>query len=648
MSLAGLAQTYDGDPKPASATTEPAGLGVAITYDRGAAAPTDAGSYAVEADITDPNYSGTATGTLVIAPATATVTLGDLAQTYDGAPKPATATTEPAGVVVAITYDGGNTVPTDAGSYTLAAMVTDTNYSGTVTGTLVIAPAAATVALGDLAQTYDGDPKPATATTDPAGLAVAITYGGGTAAPADAGSYAVAATVTDPNHSGTATGTLVIAPATATVTLGDLAQTYDGDPKPASATTEPAGLAVAITYDGDAAAPSDAGSVTVAATVSDPNYDGAASGTLIVSPAAATVSLVSLAQTYDGDPKPASATTEPAGLAVAITYDGDAAAPSDAGSYAVAATVSDPNYSGSASGTLIVSPAAATVSWAGLAQIYDGEPKPASAMTDPESLAVAINYDGDAAAPTDAGSYAVVATVSDPNYDGSASGTLVIAPAAATVTLGDLAQTYDGDPKPASATTEPAGLAVAITYGGGTAAPADAGSYAVAATVADPNHSGTATGTLVIAPATATVTLGDLAQTYDGDPKPASATTEPAGLAVAITYDGDAAAPSDAGSVTVAATISDPNYDGAASGTLIVSPAAATVSLVSLAQTYDGDPKPASATTEPAGLAVAITYDGDAAAPTDAGSYAVEATISDPNYDGAASSTSSSRPLQPP
>ena len=169
----------------------------------------------------------------------------------------------------------------------------------------------------------------------------------------------------------------------------------------------------------------------------------------------------------------------------------------------------------------------ATVTLGSLAQIYDGDPKPVTAITDPAGLDIAITYDGDTAAPTNAGSYAVAATVSDPNYSGTAAGTLVIAPAAATVTLGDLAQTYDGDPKPASATTEPEGLAVAITYDGDAAAPTDAGSYAVVATVSDPNYSGTAAGTLVIAPATATVTLGDLAQTYDGDPKPATATTEP-------------------------------------------------------------------------------------------------------------------------
>ncbi len=63
------------------------------------------------------------------------MSLAGLAQTYDGDPKPATATTEPAGVVVAITYDGGNTVPTDAGSYSVSATVTNPNYNGSTSGT---------------------------------------------------------------------------------------------------------------------------------------------------------------------------------------------------------------------------------------------------------------------------------------------------------------------------------------------------------------------------------------------------------------------------------------------------------------------------------------------------------------------------------
>ena len=79
------------------------------------------------------------TGT--ITPATATIELADLTPTYDGTPKSATATTSPAGLSVSITYDESPTPPTDAGSYAVLATIADTNYQGTTSGTLVIAPA---------------------------------------------------------------------------------------------------------------------------------------------------------------------------------------------------------------------------------------------------------------------------------------------------------------------------------------------------------------------------------------------------------------------------------------------------------------------------------------------------------------------------
>jgi len=75
----------------------------------------------------------------------------------------------------------------------------------------------------------------------------------------------------------------------------------------------------------------------------------------VVNNAAATISLGSLVAIYDGAPKPATATTTPAGLSVAITYDGSATPPTNPGSYAVVATITDPNYSGSASGTKTIS-----------------------------------------------------------------------------------------------------------------------------------------------------------------------------------------------------------------------------------------------------------------------------------------------------
>ncbi|MBN8460493.1 MAG: S8 family serine peptidase [Verrucomicrobia bacterium] len=231
------------------------------------------------------------------------------------------------------------------------------------TSAVSVNPAPATVTLGSLAQTYDGNPKPAGVTTDPAGLATSVTYDGSATVPSNAGSYPVVATVTDPNYQGSASGTLVIGKATATVTLGSLAETYDGSPKPASVTTDPAGLAASVTYDGSATVPSNAGSYPVVATVTDPNYQGSASGTLVIGKATATVTLGSLAQTYNGNPKLASVTTDPAGLAASVTYDGSATVPSNAGSYAVVATISDPNYQGSASGTLVIEPAVGWEAW---------------------------------------------------------------------------------------------------------------------------------------------------------------------------------------------------------------------------------------------------------------------------------------------
>ena len=150
------------------------------------------------------------------------------------------------------------------------------------TDTFRESPIPAQVVLQDLAQTYDGTPKCATATTDPAGLAVVLTYDGSPDAPAAAGIYAVVATICDAECEGSASGMLTVSKAEGAVTLGGLEQSYDGIPKVATATTEPEGLAVEITYDGSAEAPAAAGSYAVVATVVDPNYEGSATGTLTI------------------------------------------------------------------------------------------------------------------------------------------------------------------------------------------------------------------------------------------------------------------------------------------------------------------------------------------------------------------------------
>ena len=81
---------------------------------------------------------------LTTAPAVATVTLGNLAHTFDGTPRSASATTTPSGLNVQITYDGSTTPPSAAGTYAvLATIINEVNYTGSASGTLSIVASSA-------------------------------------------------------------------------------------------------------------------------------------------------------------------------------------------------------------------------------------------------------------------------------------------------------------------------------------------------------------------------------------------------------------------------------------------------------------------------------------------------------------------------
>ena len=125
------------------------------------------------------------------------------------------------GVPGSFSYSPASGALLNAGSQTLTATFTpsDTTAYNVVskTVTLTVNQAAASVTLGNLSFTYDGSAKAATATTTPADKSVAITYAGSSTAPTAAGIYAVVATITDPNYTGSANGSLAIAKATPTV-----------------------------------------------------------------------------------------------------------------------------------------------------------------------------------------------------------------------------------------------------------------------------------------------------------------------------------------------------------------------------------------------------------------------------------------------
>ena len=190
----------------------------------------------------------------------------------------------------------------------------------------------------------------------PAGMSLS-SAGSLTGTPTASGAFSITVLATDADSvTGSQTYSLTVGKATATVTLGDLAQTYTGSPLSATAATVPAGLTVSFTYNGSETPPTEPGSYTVVATINEPNYQGSATGTLVISKHTATVTLGNLTQTYTGSPLSATATTVPSGLTVTFTYNGSATAPTAGGSYTVVATVSDSGYAGSATGTMTIEP----------------------------------------------------------------------------------------------------------------------------------------------------------------------------------------------------------------------------------------------------------------------------------------------------
>ena len=316
---------------------------------------------AISDDGLESDFSNEVSYTVPASDQAVVIYLSNLEQLFDGVSKDVGFSTSPSDVACQVTYDGQLTRPVNAGTYLVVVSTSASGYTGTATGTLVIAKAPATVSLANLQQVFSGAACTVTATTAPAGLPVTVTYNGNSTAPTAVGNYAVVATVESADYTGTATGTLAIGKAPATVSLANLQQVYSGTACTVTATTVPAGLPVTVTYNGNSTAPTAVGNYAVVATVESAEYTGTATGTLVIGKAPATVSLANLQQVYSSAACTVTAITVPAGLPVTVTYNGSTNAPVDVGNYAVNALINSISYSGSTTGTLVI--ASATPHW---------------------------------------------------------------------------------------------------------------------------------------------------------------------------------------------------------------------------------------------------------------------------------------------
>ena len=170
--------------------------------------------------------------------------------------------------------------------------------------------------------------------------------------------------------------------------------------------------------------------------------------------------------------------TASSGLAVSYlvvsgpaTVSGSTLTITGAGSVTVRATqAGNANYlaASNVDRTFSVTKAPATVTLGNLSATYDGTAKTASTVTSPVGLSVVVTYDGTATAPTNGGSYAVVATINDATYAGSNSGTLTIAPASQTISFAQPVDPFVSVPLTLGATAS-SGLAVTYSIVSGSA-----------------------------------------------------------------------------------------------------------------------------------------------------------------------------------
>lgn len=570
--------TWSGTAKQVTVKTYPPNLPYTVTYNGSSTLPVEPGKYIVNASITNPLYPGSATDTFIINKINAAVSISNISQTYNGTAKPVTVATNPAGLPTLVTYNGSSSIPVNAGKYVVVATINDPHYQGSITDTLVISRALVTITLSNITQIYSGLAKSVTVTTNPAGLTTVVTYNGSSVNPVNSGYYSVAVRIVDANYVGNITSALTIRKANAIIMVTGLTKTYNGAPQGITVQTIPEGLTYSVSYNGSASQPVNAAIYNTSVVINDANYQGLANSFFSILKAQAKIDVSETEVIYDGNAKSVNLSTVPTGLLVDVTYNGSSTIPVNAGLYKIAAIVRDLNYQGSVNDTLLVSKAPVIVEISDMEAVYDGIAKPVTISTTPSALKYKTTYNGYTSVPIIAGSYAVEVVITNPNYQGTASDTLIIKKADASISLTCSDIDYDGQAHIAMAQTSPIGLNYTILYNGSEDFPVNAGMYVVQASIDNENYAGEAIDTLIIRKKRAQINLSELITTYDGTEKQPVVKTTPSKLSVEFLFNGLNTNPIDAGTYVIEASINSENYSGVVFDTLVIEKAQQVIS----------------------------------------------------------------------
>jgi hypothetical protein len=502
--LSGDTLTYKGMEQSITVTTNPSGLAYVVRYDNSYLKPLHTGTYHVEAEINDKNYKGKSDTTLVIKKAIATINHANLSHVYNADAFTPVITTTPHKLKCVTTYNSTSTLPVNVGKYVVSTVIDDPDYEGSKVDTLIIEKASASLSFGNLSHVYDGTVKAATLTVHPNNLQISLKYEGQTQAPVKAGKYEVVATVNDSNYKGILTDTLIIEKALATFEVTDTVFTYNGQPKTATIKTVPANIPYTVTYNGSNEIPVEIGSYVMKIHITDPNYTGDTIRQMYINAMTVQVEISDTEYVYDGNTKSITVTTNPS-VRYEIVYlqNGDTVQqPINAGIYDAIVRITEDHYDESIRNTkLIIHKAPLKVELDSVYYAtYDGTEQSVSITVLPNvPYNITCFQNNNTVSPVDAGRYDVKIHITESNYvEYIDSCILIIEKANANIYLSDLSHIYNGTPKAVTATTNPAGLQVEITYDGTTTLPSAIGKYEVIATIVDSNYTGSVKDTLVI------------------------------------------------------------------------------------------------------------------------------------------------------
>jgi len=663
LSVTNTPQNYTGSPIAATVSGTGGGVVSNIKYGGSSTAPTNAGTYAITADIAaSANYTaaaGASAGNFVIGKATPTLSVTNSPATYTGAGQSATVSGSVAGTVSSI-LTGGAATQTASGTYAVTAnfVPTDaTNYislTAAAAGNFIINKATPTLSVTNTPQNYTGSLIAATVSGTGGGVVTNIKYSGSSTAPTNAGTYAITADIAASTNytaaTGASAGNFVISPIAPVLTVTNSPQNYTGSPIAATVSGTGGGVVSNIKYGGSSTAPTNVGTYAITADIAaSTNYTaatGASAGNFVISPIAPVLTVINTPQNYTGSPIAATVSGTGGGVVSNIKYGGSSTAPTNAGTYAITADIAaSANYTaaaGASAGNFVIGKATPTLSVTNSPATYTGAGQSATVSGSVAGTVSSI-LTGGAATQTASGTYAVTANfvpTDATNYislTAAAAGNFIINKATPTLSVTNSPATYTGAGQSATVSGSVAGTVSSILTGGA-ATQSNAGTYAVTANFVPTDATNynsltaAAAGIFIINKATPTLSVTNSPVTYTGAGQSATVSGSVAGTVSSI-ITGGAATQTSAGTYAVTANFvptDATNYNSltaATAGNFIINKATPTLSVTNTPQNYNGSPIAAIVSGTGDGAISNIKYSGSSTVPTIAGTYTITADI---------------------